>query len=338
MEQQRERPPEPETTEEHGSSEALPPPPTAFPIEEFSRFQAQLLDTPVTNQSSASLQTDSDGNPFGSSSAVSRGSFASTMESQQGNPFRGEGGDEQSFRDDASSLAPPPEYEELQGFGEAMHGGLNGGPSADAPLPSYTVAVGEAARMAEKQGGQGATATATNTRPAIAATDYPEEKPAHGKEQDISDQRQHQEPRKTQPRTHQRDPAELSAITDAIACAYASSPALASQRFSRSVPQTTSQSETANYGEEGAFDTQAGPSHAGIEEKGKRRESQNSTAEKDVVMIEGRRMSRTMAAELFQMWDNIDRAHGNRESFGISLRLCYVADGRLRNGQSDASA
>jgi hypothetical protein len=322
MEQQRERPSDVESSEEQNPSETLPPPPTAFPIAEFSRFQSQLLDTPITNQSSISLQTDSERNPFGDSNAVSRGSFASTTASHPENPFRSREGDEQSFRDDASSLAPPPEYEDLQASGGAMRGGAGRRVSVDAPLPSYTTAIGEGTSVEEKQGGQNATLPTLNARRRTTEIGFPDEKADHDRGQDDKDQRQQQDPRNAITPKQQRDPAELAAITDAISRAYASSPSLDNQRYTRSSSRPTSRSGTANRGEGSAFGT-AGSSQAEVDEKGKRRESQNSSAEEDVVEIEGRRMSKTMAAELFQMWDNIDRAHGNRESPWISvLAIC----------------
>lgn len=322
MEQQRERPPDVESSEEHNPSETLPPPPTAFPIAEFSRFRSQLLDTPITNQSSISLQTDSERNPFGDSNAVSRGSFASTTASHPENPFRSQEGDEQSFRDDASSLAPPPEYEELQASGEAMSGGAERRVGAAAPLPSYTAAVGKGTSVEEKQGDPHATSTTLHARTQATPNGYPDEKADHDKEQDDNSQRQQQEPRNAITPKQQRNPAELAAITDAMSRAYASSPSLDNQRYTRPSSRPTSRSGTANRGEGSALGT-AGSSQAEVDEKGKRRESQISSAEEDVVEIEGRRMSKMMAAELFQMWDNIDRAHGNRESPWISvLAIC----------------
>lgn len=324
MEQQRERPPDVKRTEEHESSEALPPPPTAFPITEFSRLHSQLLDTPVTNHSSTSLQTDSDRNPFGDSNAVSRSSFTSTTVSQQGNPFRSGEGDEQSFRDDASSLAPPPEYEEFfHGAGGTNHAQVERRVSADAPLPSYTAVAGEARDKEEKQSGQDVTFASMNARPLTTATGYLEEKADHStEEQNQHKQQQQQEPLTAFPEMQQRNPAELTAITDAISHAYASSPALDNQRYTRPSSRPTSRSGTANRGEEhtgfaGGVGSTSGVQAASpsvVDAKGKRRESQRGSGEEDIVVIEGRRMSRTMAAELFQMWDNIDRAHGNRES------------------------
>jgi hypothetical protein len=317
MEQQRERPPDVERSQEQ-ESEALPPPPTAFPITEFSRLHSQLLDTPATNHSSISLQTDSDRNPFGDSNAVSRSSFASTTISQYGNPFRSREGDKQSFRDDASSLAPPPEYEDYTNNAGLLDRRI----SADAPLPSYTAVAGEAANVEEKQGGHDDTSTSMNVEPRMTPNGYPEEKAAHDKEGQIHIQQQQQKLQPTSPETQQRNPAELTAIADAISRAYASSPALDNQRCTRTSSRPNSRSgASANRAEAGTSLAAGvsctsgiqGVSPPSMDAKGKSKESETGAEKEDIVIIEGRRMSRTMAAELFQMWDNIDRAHGNRE-------------------------
>lgn len=291
------------------TEESLPPPPTAFPISEFSRISAQLLQaTPfpsVTDRESSS-PSDVGRNPFGDSNAVSRNSIASTTsESQTGNPFSNiNEADDGSFRDDTSSLAPPPEYEEVAGgvgrrFSDAM------------PLPSYASVQGSS--PGKQETGSGASANNVLSPASSTTAHYPAGKAESSEEK--SPQKASEGPSAAISSMGERNRAELSAISDAISRVYAASPSLDNQRAvpSSSLPRSgVTDDDTEWTGLSGKLSGLLGLSG---ERKGKRRESKAGVdEEEETVVVEGKRMSRTMAEDLLQIWDNIDRAHGERES------------------------
>lgn len=292
------------------TGESLPPPPAAFPISEFSRISAQLLEaTPaprVTNTDSSS-PSELGRNPFGDSNAVSRNSIASTTSESQRDPFSHEV-DNQSFRDDASFLAPPPEYEEFVGGSGAVGRRVSDG----APLPSYTAV--EGATPEKQQSGTGAPRNDVVSSISTTESLYPQEKPNSSDEKRAERSQETVQP--SIPEMRERSRAELSAISDAISRVYASSPSLDNQRATPSSSRPTSRSGLA---EDDPERTGLGGKLSSLllgksmDGKGKRRESKARAEEEESVVIEGRRMSRTMADDLLQIWDNIDRAHGRRE-------------------------
>lgn len=291
------------------TGESLPPPPAAFPISEFSRISAELLQAtpfPRVTERECSSPSDVGRNPFGDSNAVSRNSITSTAsESQRGNPFSNiNEADDGSFRDDTSSLAPPPKYEEVTG-------GVRRRVSDGMSLPSYASVQGSSPEKQET--GIGASANNVLSPASTTTAYYPAGKTESSEEK--ASQKASEGPSAAILLTRERSRAELSAISDAISRVYAASPSLDNQRAtpSSSLPRSGGTDDDAERtGLSGKLSGLLGLSGEG---KGKRRDSRTRVDdEEETVVVEGKRMSRSMAEDLLQIWDNIDRAHGQRES------------------------
>ncbi|GHJ86630.1 hypothetical protein NliqN6_3032 [Naganishia liquefaciens] len=209
-----------------------------------------------------------------------------------------------SLRDDTSSLAPPPQYEEFASGAERRA-------SEGAPLPSYASVKGS---LPEKQE-TGISAFDDVFSPATTtSTHYPPEK-TEGKEKGVPE-RSTEQSLAAVSTTRLRSRADLSAISDAISRVYASSPSLDNQRatpLSSSRPTSRSGVTDDDPERNRLSGKLSGLFGLSGDLKGKRRETRTRLGEaEETVEVEGKRMSRTMAKDLFQIWDNIDRAHGQR--------------------------
>ncbi|KAJ9119761.1 hypothetical protein QFC22_003471 [Naganishia vaughanmartiniae] len=324
----------------------LPPPPEAFPLTEYSQIQSQLPSEAVQPSTNPSPSNPFTNNPFGDSNAVSaRGSLSASVSVPPPNLFSDIANalqrsirqvDEQSLRDDAESLAPPPEYQEHQ-YQETF---VPTGIGLEAGLPSYDAAesrdLGAEKDEVETDIEQDARLQGRTLQSTATGTD---------EKSDLKKAEQHQrtlhhphidESLPTHPREmEEKKHIELLAITEAISRAYASSPQLEAQRYktppSRQESAFSSSvgaaSDLRGSGEASGSlslsDTASLLAHSGRKAgagKGKERASGSSLGS-EVVMVGGRKMTKEDEAELKKIWDQIERAHGYR-TFNLPYSFC----------------
>ncbi|KAJ9102653.1 hypothetical protein QFC19_004762 [Naganishia cerealis] len=310
------------------AAEPLPPPPEAFPITEYSQLQAQSGTSGADPPHLAA-------NPFGDSNAVSaRASLSSASGSVSAQDILSTAdsaarrfdreGDEQSFRDDASSLAPPPEYQEHHH--ELQGGYLATGVGVEAVLPSYDAAESLALQPEEKNAGnfdreqgQGRDIEpmGIDEKAELRRTEEAQQEKDLVKQPPVVAHAQEPPPPSQQQEMEQRNHLDLRAIADAIARAYTSSPQLESQRYTA----PPSRQESAVFDSRGGSLRASGDASdtasllAQQHRKGKQRASESSMGS-EIVMVGGQRMTKEDEAELKKIWDQIERAHGYRLSDG----------------------